>query len=398
MARVYFTKSLPQLDLAGWISFCKDAGIDGLDLAVRPKYPVNPDNTGVQLPEWSKGLKDAGLIVGLVTAPTDMIEATDKRALALFEACAKAGVSQIKIGYFPYSGKYDADVSLGRKRLQGFEKLARSTGVKACYHTHSGPMLGCQAVDHGLAHQALPADRARGEELPYRLGAGNQTLDPSAFGQPQDGIVHRFAWRQVDKTLPVGMAPKRALPTELAVDGIGHGEAVVQIGGAVGDLRRQPAPDSARLGLACQARGKARRVAQGKVDTDQQAFPRCAGLGNQRHDGLFGQMAAWVIGCKHACGAGLPDPDRISLGRFFGWRTGRRPIHHGDAVKAGHVGLARRAANAARSCGVLALVKLPLGNVAQVPPCICAKSRSRATAPDLRNVSNAARQAVGQSP
>lgn len=210
MARVYFTKSLPQLDLAGWISFCKDAGIDGLDLAVRPKYPVNPDNAGVQLPEWSKGLKDAGLVIGLVTAPTDMIEATDKRALALFEACAKAGVSQIKIGYFPYSGKYDADVSLGRKRLQGFEKLARSTGVKACYHTHSGPMLGC----HGIGLKAL----LEGFD-PHYVGAfldtGHLAIGGGPFAIESDAVAPWFsilaikdmAWTQTDEVWKARVVP-----------------------------------------------------------------------------------------------------------------------------------------------------------------------------------------------
>ena len=97
MARIYFTKSLPQLDLAGWIAFCRGSGIDGLDMAVRPKYPVNPENAVTKLPEWAKALKDAGLVIGLVTAPTDLTNAEDKRAIAIFEACAKSGVGHVKI-------------------------------------------------------------------------------------------------------------------------------------------------------------------------------------------------------------------------------------------------------------------------------------------------------------
>ena len=44
MRYVYFSKTLQSLDLAGLIAFCKEAGLDGVDLAVRPGYPINPDN------------------------------------------------------------------------------------------------------------------------------------------------------------------------------------------------------------------------------------------------------------------------------------------------------------------------------------------------------------------
>ena len=48
----------------------------------------------------------------------------------------------MKIGYFPYQGKFDAALAEGRRRMAGFARLAEKTGVRACYHTHSGAMLG----------------------------------------------------------------------------------------------------------------------------------------------------------------------------------------------------------------------------------------------------------------
>ena len=40
MKYVYFTKLLKELDVKGLIAFCKDVGLDGVDLAVRPE-PVS---------------------------------------------------------------------------------------------------------------------------------------------------------------------------------------------------------------------------------------------------------------------------------------------------------------------------------------------------------------------
>src|SRR5262245_13205435 len=117
MRFVYFTKTLQPLDVAGLLAFFKEVGLDGADLAVRPGYPVNPDNALTELPRASKALEAAGLAIGLVTAPTNLTDPEGKAAQTLFDACGKAGVPAVKIGYFPYKGKYDAALAEARKRL-----------------------------------------------------------------------------------------------------------------------------------------------------------------------------------------------------------------------------------------------------------------------------------------
>jgi sugar phosphate isomerase/epimerase len=146
MRYVYFTKFLQALDLAGLVAFCKEVGLDGLDLAVRPGSPVNPDNAATTLPELVKRCRDEKLFVGLLSAPTDMADPAGKTAQAIFEAAAKAGVPAVKIGYFTYRAPFDDTLAEARKRLAGFGRLAEKTGVRACYHTHSGNFIGNNAA------------------------------------------------------------------------------------------------------------------------------------------------------------------------------------------------------------------------------------------------------------
>src|SRR5262245_22725797 len=107
MQYVYFTKELKALDVNGLIAFCKEVGLDGADLAVRPGYPVNPDNALTELPAAAKAFKGAGLIIGLVSAATDLNDPDGKTARTLFEACGKAEIPALKLGYFPYRGGYE---------------------------------------------------------------------------------------------------------------------------------------------------------------------------------------------------------------------------------------------------------------------------------------------------
>lgn len=146
MRYVYFTKSLQALSVPELIAFCKEVGLDGPDLAVRPGYPINPENAQAELPRAARAFRAEGLAIGLVTAPTNLTDPESKTAQLLFEACGKAGVPEIKIGYFPYRDHIEDTMTQARRRLAGFARLSMKTGVRTCYHTHSGSNLGNNAA------------------------------------------------------------------------------------------------------------------------------------------------------------------------------------------------------------------------------------------------------------
>jgi sugar phosphate isomerase/epimerase len=172
---VYFTKTLQKLDVKGLIAFCKETGLEGVDLAVRPGYPVNPDNAAKALPEAARMFKDAGLVVGLVSAATNLTDPGSRVAKTLFDACAKAEVPAIKLGYFPYRAPFDDSLKDARQKMAGFAKLAAASKVKACYHTHSGSMLG----NNGAGLRMLLDDLD-----PHHVGAFFDTGHTAVNGGP----------------------------------------------------------------------------------------------------------------------------------------------------------------------------------------------------------------------
>jgi sugar phosphate isomerase/epimerase len=175
MRFVYFTKLLKGVDVKGLIGFCKEVGLDGVDLAVRPGYPIHPGNVTTALHDAAKAFVDAGLVIGFVTANTDLSDAGTKAARDLFEACGKAGISAIKIGYFPYRAPFADTLKAARARMSGFEKLAGRTKVKACYHTHSGGHLGNNGAGLRLLLQDLD---------PHHIGAFLDTGHLAVNGGP----------------------------------------------------------------------------------------------------------------------------------------------------------------------------------------------------------------------
>src|SRR5262249_7752047 len=96
-------------------------------------------------------------------------------ARAVFEACSKAEVPAVKIGYFPYREKFEATLKAGRERMAGFAELAAQTGGRACYHTHSGNYLGNNAAGLRLLLQDLD---------PHHIGAFVDTGHTAVGGGP----------------------------------------------------------------------------------------------------------------------------------------------------------------------------------------------------------------------
>lgn len=158
---IMFSKMLKEQSIDQLIESLKFVGADGVDLAVRPGYPVNPDNVADTLVPAAEELRAAGLSIPMVTAPTDLTKASAPYAEPLFRACGEARVPLIKLGYWGAPAEdYWGAVERMKAELGQFADLGAKHGVKPCLHTHSGNNMALNAA--ALMHilRDFPPDRA----------------------------------------------------------------------------------------------------------------------------------------------------------------------------------------------------------------------------------------------
>ncbi|HZO91187.1 MAG TPA: sugar phosphate isomerase/epimerase family protein [Chthonomonadaceae bacterium] len=82
-----FTKPW-KMDLPTLGKHVSGLGFEGIELPVRPGYPVNPENVTQELPRAARLLADYGLKIASIAGPTDA---------QTISACAEAGVPIIRI-------------------------------------------------------------------------------------------------------------------------------------------------------------------------------------------------------------------------------------------------------------------------------------------------------------
>ena len=155
MNLLMFTKMLKDLgnltlEQAG--DLIANMGFDGADLTVRHGGYVLPEEATEKLPQAVELLKSKGLAVPMIT--TNITDANEDYARAVFETASRCGIKFIKLGYWPYKGfgNIKSQISEARSYLKGIERLSVEHGVTAAIHTHSGAFL---SADPGIVLMLL---------------------------------------------------------------------------------------------------------------------------------------------------------------------------------------------------------------------------------------------------
>jgi len=147
MKLIYFTKFLAGLSAKEVGDTAKRLGFDGLDLAIRKGQCVAPENVATALPDAMKLWSGLGLAAPLASMETKQTDPRDPVVRRLFQACGKAGIHEIKIGYWKWTvaQAYWPAVESIRSDLKEFEAMSRDAGVRTLIHNHSGGNYGGNA-------------------------------------------------------------------------------------------------------------------------------------------------------------------------------------------------------------------------------------------------------------
>ena len=142
-------------------------GFDGIELPVRPGYPVTPENMATELPNAVKLLADHGLDIASIAGPTD------ENAMA---ACAEAGIPVIRIcvGMSANESYMDGEARLQRE-FDLLVPLLAKHGVTLGLQNHYGSRDVCNAM--GLRHLAEKYDP---KQIALVWDAGHNGLEGEA--------------------------------------------------------------------------------------------------------------------------------------------------------------------------------------------------------------------------
>lgn len=175
-----FSKHLQFLDYKELAKVCKELGLDGVDLTVRPGGHVLPEKVKTDLPAAAEAIRAEGLDVSMIT--TRYVNALDNTIRDVLVTAKEQGIPYFRIGNHSYDAKTPILPQLEKftEEVRGLAKLAEEIGITAGYHNHSGMNnVGAPLWDLHRMYEAIGSER-----LGSNFDTGHATVE-GAYGNWQ---------------------------------------------------------------------------------------------------------------------------------------------------------------------------------------------------------------------
>ncbi|MGI8784678.1 MAG: sugar phosphate isomerase/epimerase family protein [Acidobacteriota bacterium] len=154
-----FSKHLPDTNPPRLAKLVKQLGFDGVDLTVRRRGHVLPENTVQDLPRAVAAIRDAGLAVPMIT--TELLSAADPAARPILSTAGSLGIPYYKAGYYRYRfADVTTELEQAAADFRSLVQLGRQFGIQAGYHNHAGSYVGAPVWDIARMLDGLPPESA----------------------------------------------------------------------------------------------------------------------------------------------------------------------------------------------------------------------------------------------
>jgi len=142
-----FSKHFPELGYDEMASLVAEMGFDGIDLTVRPKGSVLPENVERDLPLAVQAAKRSGLKIYMIA--TDIFDAEDRYTESILKTAASLGIKYYRMGPRFYDEKKSILHNLAdfKTRAKKLAKLNRKYNIRGEYQNHSGDGFGAPLWD-----------------------------------------------------------------------------------------------------------------------------------------------------------------------------------------------------------------------------------------------------------
>ncbi|SMD12816.1 sugar phosphate isomerase/epimerase family protein [Pedobacter nyackensis] len=133
-----FSKNLQWLNFRDMAKLTAKMGFDGIDLTVRAKGHVSPENVIKDLPLAVETIRKEGLDVYTIT--TDIKDANEKHTVDVLKTASQLGIKNYRMGWYPYHNEADPITTINgfKKRLTDLAALNERYNIHGDYQNHTG--------------------------------------------------------------------------------------------------------------------------------------------------------------------------------------------------------------------------------------------------------------------
>jgi len=197
-----FSKHLQFLDLKQAGQMAAELGFNGLDLTVRPKGHVLPENVTSDLPKAIKDIKASGSTCMMMT--TAVSDAANKLDTDVIETAAELGVKYYRADWFKYKEDLTLEQSLElyMEKVRQLGEFNRVNNIVGCYQNHSGLKVGASVWEvKKILEKVDPAYFGAQYDIRHAVAEGGRSW-PNGVKLLKDQIktivLKDFKWGRVD--------------------------------------------------------------------------------------------------------------------------------------------------------------------------------------------------------
>ena len=135
----FFTKHLQALSFDEMASVVAETGVDGIEVPIRPKGHVEPEQVEVELPKLAEALKKQGLEITIMTSGINQVSA-EQHTEKVLRTAAALGVKRYRMNYFKYDLSKPILPQLDelRPKIKDLVQLSKEIGIQPLFQNHSG--------------------------------------------------------------------------------------------------------------------------------------------------------------------------------------------------------------------------------------------------------------------
>jgi len=145
-----FSKHLHWLDVGNMAKTALAIGFNGIDLTVRPKGHVQPEQVEDELPRAVELCREAGIEVVMIC--TAISDASDPLTGKILKTARSAGIQQYRMNWYHYdpAKSIEKNLSTFKIRMKELAQLNETYRIKGAYQNHNGDWFGAPVWDLGI--------------------------------------------------------------------------------------------------------------------------------------------------------------------------------------------------------------------------------------------------------